>query len=447
MKPLGLGRERVKEALKSGKITVTVYGLGKLGLPLAAVLAGTGAVVVGVDVDEEKISMLRGGVNPYPWEPGLGELLQASRERMYFTTDAVDGARRGDFHIIVIPGKIKKGRFDEGPFLELAEKMAEGLEKGDIVITETTLPPGTTESLAPVLESRGLRVGRDLGLAHAPERTSSGTMIRDITRQYPKIVGASDPHTLEAVTGLYEAINEKGVIQVSSIRAAEAVKVFEGVYRDVNIGLANELALYAEKIGIDVYEVIRAANTQPYCNIHAPSAGVGGHCIPVYPHFVLQDFESTIIRAARRVNESMPEHVVRMAQDALNEMGKPIRGSRVLILGIAYRGNVKSLENSPGLEVAKRLREMGARVMVWDPMFEEGEIGELGFEPVGGPAEADLAIILADHRAFRDLEPGSLAPVVVDARPSLEKDPSVLAPGKLVRGVGFEPTNPSGSGS
>ncbi len=447
MKPLGLGREGVREALREGEITVTVYGLGKLGLPLAAVLASRGAKVVGVDVDPRKVSMLERGENPYPWEPGLSELLASNRGRMSFTTDPLEGARAADFHIIVIPGTLRRGVFDETPFMELAGKIAGGLQRGDIVITETTLPPGTTERIGQALESSGLRVARDFGLAHAPERTASGSMIRDITGRYPKIVGASDPETLEAVAGLYEAVNEKGVIRVSSIRTAEAVKVFEGVYRDVNIGLANELALYAERLGIDVYEAIRAANTQPYCHIHAPSAGVGGHCIPVYPHFVLQDFESGIMREARRANDSMPMHVVRLAQDALNEDGKPVKGSRILVLGIAFRGNVKSLENSPNLEVALGLRRRGARVLVWDPMFEPEEIRTLGLEPVDGPVEADLVLILADHREFSGLDTGSLGPRVIDARPRLDKDPRVLAPGKLVRGVGFEPTNPSGSGS
>lgn len=280
MKLLGLSREEVKRAIRNGEVTIAVYGLGKMGLPLAAVLANHGAKVIGVDINKKVVEMINNGINHINEEPGLSELVKKNVKegRLKATTDGIWAAKQADIMIIIVPTLTdERGNLKLGPVYDVAEKISQGLEKGDIIITEATMPPGTTESLVPILEKSGLKLG-DFGLAHAPERTMTGTAIRDITGQYPKIVGASDEKTLEAVIGIYETINKKGVIPVSSIKAAEAVKVFEGVYRDVNIALANELALWCEEHGLDALEVFKTANTQPYCHLHMPGAGVGGHC-------------------------------------------------------------------------------------------------------------------------------------------------------------------------
>ncbi|USS41017.1 nucleotide sugar dehydrogenase [Thermococcus aggregans] len=280
MKLIGLNRDEVKQAFKEGKVTIAVYGLGKMGLPLAAVFAEHGANVIGVDINEKVVEMINNGENHIKEEPGLSELVERNVKagRLKATTDGVWAAKQTDVMIILVPTLTDdRGNLKLEPVYDVARKIAKGLKKGDIVITEATMPPGTTESLVPILEESGLKLG-EFGLAHAPERTMTGTAIRDITGQYPKIVGASDEKTLEAVIGIYETINKKGVIPMSSIKAAEAVKVFEGVYRDVNIALANELALWCEEHGLDALEVFEAANTQPYCHLHMPGAGVGGHC-------------------------------------------------------------------------------------------------------------------------------------------------------------------------
>jgi len=280
VKLIGLTREEVKEAFKNGRFTIAVYGMGKMGLPLAAVFADHGANVIGVDINEKVVEMINRGENHVKEEPGLDELVRRNVEagRLKATTDGVWAAKQADVMVILVPTLTdERGNLKLGPVYDVAEKISQGLERGDIVITEATMPPGTTESLVPILEKSGLKLG-EFGLAHAPERTMTGTAIRDITGQYPKIVGASDKKTLEAVIGIYETINRKGVIPMSSIKAAEAVKVFEGVYRDVNIALANELAMWCEEHGLDALEVFQAANTQPYCHLHMPGAGVGGHC-------------------------------------------------------------------------------------------------------------------------------------------------------------------------
>jgi len=411
LKIKGLSRSAARQALKDGEVTVAVYGLGKMGLPLALVLAEVGAKVVGVDIREDYVDELNRGVNPLREEPGVDDLLAKHLEtgRFRATTNGVEASKKSDVIIALVPTLVDEfGIPNLTPLYDVVEVAAKGLEEGDIFILESTVPPGTSEKLGKRLEElSGLKMGEDFGVAHAPERTSSGRVIRDITESYPKIVGASDPETLESVVGFYEAVNKKGVIAVSSLAAAEAVKVFEGVYRDVNIALANELALYAEVMNIDVWEVIKAANTQPYCHIHNPGAGVGGHCIPVYPYFLihtagLNGLDMRILKVARRVNEEMPLHVAWLVVKALNELSRPVKGSRVLVLGFAYRPRVKEHMNTPAIPIVRRLEELGAQVYVYDPVYESEELKDMGFKPWAGEP-VDVVVIVTEYDEFRDL--------------------------------------------
>ncbi|RLF80438.1 nucleotide sugar dehydrogenase [Thermococci archaeon] len=430
MKLLGLKKDEVKQALREGKVTIAVYGLGKMGLPLAAVFAEHGANVIGVDINEKVVNNINNGINHINEEPGLDELVRKNVEegRLKATTDGIWAAKQADVMIIIVPTLTDdRGNLKLDPVYDVARKISQGLEKGDIVITEATMPPGTTESLIPILEKSGLKLG-DFGLAHAPERTMTGTAIRDITGQYPKIVGASDEKTLEAVIGIYETINKKGVIPMSSIKAAEAVKVFEGVYRDVNIALANELALWCEEHGLDALEVFKAANTQPYCHLHMPGAGVGGHCIPYYPWFVINLAKKTnprLIKTAREINDSMPHHVVELTIKGLNEVGKSLRGNNVLVLGLTFRGGVREFTKSPAIPIIKGLKEWGAKVYAYDPLCTPEDAKRFGAEWKEDFKDIDAIIIATDHREFRDLDLKEIAKqvrnkVIVDGRNVLD---------------------------
>ncbi|HLD75508.1 MAG TPA: nucleotide sugar dehydrogenase, partial [Candidatus Norongarragalinales archaeon] len=272
---------------------IALFGLGKMGLPLACALANAGHAVVGVDVNAEWVARINRKEDVLPREPGVHDLLLKTVGKNFTATTDSD-VSSFDFVILLVPTLIEETPTGIRPDLHLvfkvAEKIGKSLRKGTVVITECTLPPGSTEIIGSVLgRESGLFVGKDFGMAHCPERTSSGTALRDICGQYPKIVGASDPETLEKVSDLYASINSKGVIRMPSLSAAECVKVFEGIYRDVNIGLANELAKYCQDKGLDAFEIFQAANTQPFCHLHNPSCGVGGHCIPYYPYFVMSE--------------------------------------------------------------------------------------------------------------------------------------------------------------
>jgi len=426
MKLIGLNREEVKSALEKGDVTIAVYGLGKMGLPLAAVFADHGARVIGVDINEKVVEMINRGENHIKEEPGLGELVERNVEagRLKATTDGAWAAKQADVMVILVPTLTdERGNMKLEPVYEVAEKISRGLEKGDIVITEATMPPGTTESLIPILEESGLKLG-EFGLAHAPERTMTGTAIRDITGQYPKIVGASDEKTLEAVIGIYETINKKGVIPMSSIKAAEAVKVFEGVYRDVNIALANELAMWCEEHDLDAIEIFNAANTQPYCHLHMPGAGVGGHCIPVYPWFVINLAEKTnprLIRTAREINDSMPHHVVELTIKGLNETGRAVKDSNVLVLGLTFRGGVREFMKAAARPTIRELREWGANVYAYDPLCTPEDAKRFGAEWKEDFEGIDAIVITADHKEFKELDLEKLSKemrtrVIVDGR-------------------------------
>jgi len=437
---LGKSAEEVERSFTSGDVTVAVFGMGKMGLPLAAVFADKGAEVIGVDINEEVVEQINDGVNHIDKEPGLDKLVEENvREgRLRATSDGVEAASEADVSVILVPTLTdEKGNVQLGPVEDVAEIIVEGLDEGDVVITEATMPPGTTESLVPVLEDSGLELG-EFGLGHAPERTMTGTAVRDITGQYPKIVGANDEDTLEVLKGIYEVVNEKGVIEMSGILSAEAVKVFEGVYRDVNIGLANELALYCEEKGIDAIEVFEAANTQPFCDIHEPGAGVGGHCIPVYPWFVMNQMEkeeAEIISTSRKLNDFMPYHVVDLVVRGLNEKELSVKGSEVLVLGLTFRGGVREFMKTPAEPVIAELNKLGAEVYAYDPMCDEEDAKRYG---VGWKEDfdgVDAIVILTDHEEFEELDLEEIAgktdhKVIVDGR-------NVLDP-QEVRSLGFE---------
>lgn len=388
MKIYGLSEREVACAFAKGEVKVAVYGLGKMGLPLAAVFAERGARVLGVDIDREVVNAVNRGENHVVGEPLLDELVKwnVARGRLKATTDGTEAARWADVMVILVPVVLDENmRPDLRAIEAVCTCIAEGLEAGDFVIIETTLPPGATEGvLKPLLESSGLRAGEDFGIAHCPERAMTGRVVRDILGAYPKVVGGIDAKSTEAAKGIYRVVNSRGVIPVANATTAELVKVAEGIYRDVNIALANELAIVSKKLGVNVWEVIKVANTQPYCHLHHPGAGVGGHCIPVYPWFVI-DEDTRLIRTAREVNDSMSRFVISRFAEILAEEGENLNGNSIVVVGLTYRPGVKETYHSPAKQVIEQLKQRGARVYGYDALLSDDEIRSLiGVEPLNG---------------------------------------------------------------
>jgi nucleotide sugar dehydrogenase len=408
---------------------ICVVALGKIGLPLAAQYASKGHEVVGVDIEPRVVELVNAGLEPFPGESGLGDVLKqvVADGRLTATTDGAAGARGAQAVVVVVPLVVDgAGVPDFGPLDAATGRVAAGLTAGTVVSYETTLPVGTTRGrFTPALEAgSGLKAGKDFGVVFSPERVLTGRIFADL-RKYPKLVGGIDAYSAQRGVAFYEQVLDfderadlprpNGVWDLGTAEAAELAKLAETTYRDVNIGLANTFARFADHSGLDIAAVIEACNSQPYSHIHQPGIAVGGHCIPVYPRMYLwNDPDAAVVRAARETNAAMPAYAI----DLLAEAHGGLDGARVAVLGVAYRGGVKETAFSGVFGAVEALRAHGARPLVSDPMYSDEEIRALGFEPYAPGAAVDAAVIQADHAEYRRLTPADLPGVrtLIDGR-------------------------------
>ncbi|MFP8953053.1 nucleotide sugar dehydrogenase [Natrialbaceae archaeon A-arb3/5] len=419
---------RQRERLTGGDVPVAVYGLGKMGLPLAGVYAETTGNVTGVDVDPAVVETINAGESHVVGEPELADLVaeQVEHGRLKATTDGPAAAAAARIHVIIVPTLLDE---DDEPNLSTVESVADdiaaGLAPGDLVIAESTLPPGTCRDvLQPHLASESGLDPDEFGLAFCPERTSSGTALRDIRGQYPKVVGGVDEESTRAAAIVYDELSDSEVHTVADATTAEAVKVFEGIYRDVNIALANELGRLADELGISVREAIETANDLPMCQLHDPGPGVGGHCIPYYPHFLLSQANEpmALTRTARQVNETMPTVVVDRLADELAADEVALSDASVVVLGITYRPGVEETRASPAIGVIDELAERGADVAGVDPLVDPAEYGARPIELEDLREESfDAAVLVTPHDEFDRIPWTELEPMVVlDGRDAVD---------------------------
>lgn len=416
-----------------------VVALGKIGLPIAAKIALAGHEVVGCDLNPRVVDLINGAEVPFPGEAGLQEALSelVPSGRLKASTDTTAAVAEGAELVIAVPPLAvdEDARPDYGALDAVVRDVGRGLRPGTLVSVETTLPVGTTRGrIAPALaELSGLRSEQDFFTVHSPERVYSGRIFRDLDT-YPKIVGGLSEAGERRAVELYSSFLEPEVRPMGSAEAAELTKLAETTYRDVNIALANEFARFADRLGIDIGRVIEAANSQPFSHIHSPGIAVGGHCIPVYPRFYTSgDPEARLPVVSREVNESMPAYAIDLLEAALPG---GLAGTRVLILGVTYRGDVKETAFSGAFAARGELERRGARALASDPLFDDEELRALGFEPWGGEG-IDAAIIQADHSSYARLTPADLPGVraVLDGRGVL--DPARWqAAGVAVRRIG-----------
>ncbi|NUB93954.1 nucleotide sugar dehydrogenase [Haloterrigena sp. SYSU A121-1] len=420
--------ERQRDLLTDGEIPVAVYGLGKMGLPLAGVYAETTGAVTGVDIDPDVVDRINGGENHVVGEPGLDELVaeQVDAGRLEATTEGPEAAANARIHVIIVPTLLDD---DDDPNLATVESVvddiAAGLAPGDLVIAESTLPPTSCRDvIRPHLEQESGLEDDEFGLAFCPERTSSGRALEDIRGAYPKVVGGIDDESTRAASVVYDELSSNEVHPVSDATTAEAVKVFEGVYRDVNIGLANELGRLADELGISVREAIGTANDLPMCQLHDPGPGVGGHCIPFYPHFLLSQAEEPmdLTRTARRLNDEMPAVTVDRLERELEATGDDLADASVVVLGITYRAGVEETRASPAIGVIDALRDAGADVAGVDPLVDPADYGARAVDVDDLADESfDAAIVVTPHAEFEAIPWADLEPmVVVDGRDAID---------------------------
>ena len=407
---------------------ICVVALGKIGLPLAVQFADKGHHVIGADVDQRVVDLVNAGEEPFPGEHQLAEKLAAAVKegRLRATTDTADAVAASEAVVLVVPLFVDAEGIPDFRSMDAATKaVASGLKPGTLVSYETTLPVGTTRGrwASMLADGSGLEPGKDFSLVFSPERVLTGRVFADL-RKYPKLVGGIDEESARHGVRFYEEVLDfderadldrpNGVWDLGSAEAAELAKLAETTYRDVNIGLANQFARYADEIDVDIIKVIEACNTQPYSHIHRPGIAVGGHCIPIYPRIYLwNDPHATVVRAARDANADMPAYAV----DLLAAGYGDLKGARVLVLGVSYRGGVKESAFSGVFPTVAELQRRGASVFVSDPMYTAEEVEVLGLPPHRGE-EVDAAVVQTDHASYATLSSADLphVKVLVDGR-------------------------------
>jgi UDP-N-acetyl-D-glucosamine dehydrogenase len=413
------------DKIKKREAVCAVIGLGYVGLPLAVEFARAGLEVIGIDLNKEKVDQVNAGKSYIVDVKEEDVRFLVKEKRLRATTD-FSVLKKVDTINICVPTPLRKTKDPDISYIvNAAEEIVKYIHSGQLIILESTTYPGTTEEvLLPMFEQKNLTVGNDFFLAFSPERVDPGNP-KFQTKNITKVVGGMTPACCDVAKALYE-VSIETVYTVSSPKVAEMVKLLENTFRSVNIGLANEICLMSEKLGVDVWEVIDAAATKPFGFMpFYPGPGLGGHCIPIDPFYLswkarLNGFEPRFIELAGDINKSMPEHVVAVAQDMLNKKKKALNGSTVIVMGIAYKANIDDMRESPSLEVITFLEEKGAKVITIDPYVPKFKIGDKDYATTTLSIEmlqhADLVIIVTNHKDFDYEFVVSNAQLVLDTR-------------------------------
>src|SRR5436309_4263195 len=422
-------------SIKEKSARIGVVGLGYVGLPLVTEFASKGFKCTGFEVDEMKVSQINAGES-YVGDVAAVTVKQVVEGGHLVATTDFDRLKECDAIIICVPTPLRKTKEPDVSFiLAAAEEIQKRLRRGQLIILESTTYPGTTdEVLLPMFEETGLKLDEAFLLAFSPERVDPGNP-QFKTHNIPKVVGGVTNDSTEVAAFLYSQI-VNDVHAVTSARVAEAAKLLENTFRAVNIGMANEMARLCYALGIDTWEVIRAAATKPFGFMpFYPGPGIGGHCIPLDPHYLSwkarqHGFDSRFIGLAEEVNSRMPEHVVQLVSDGLNDAEKPLKGSRVLLLGVAYKKDINDVRESPALSIIDLLRAKGARVSYHDPFVSEVRFDDAHTQSAGDPLQSsaltdeelrasDCVVIVTDHSPINYRRITELAPLIVDTRNAL----------------------------
>ncbi len=431
-------KEQIISLITEKRAHVGVIGLGYVGLPLLAEFAGRGFQATGFEVDADKAAQINSGAS-YVGDVDSSVVKKLVDAKLLRATIDFENLKDCDAIIICVPTPLRKTKEpDVSYILAAADEIKKRLRRGQLIILESTTYPGTTnEVLLPMFEETGLKLDEDFLLAFSPERVDPGNP-QFQTNNIPKVVGGVTADSTDGASHLYSQI-VKDVHAVSSARVAEAAKLLENTFRAVNIGMANEMARLCYALNIDTWEVIRAAATKPFGFMpFYPGPGIGGHCIPLDPHYLSwkarqHGFDSRFIGLAEEVNSRMPDHVVQLVSDGLNDERKAVKGSRVLLLGVAYKKDINDVRESPALSIIDRLRAKGADVHYHDPFVKEIRFDDAHTESAGEPLDsepltdealgaADCIVIVTDHSEIDYGRVCQLTSLVVDTRNALNGD-------------------------
>jgi len=447
-------KDLLLERIEDRKATVAIIGLGYVGLPLAVEFAKGGFKVIGYDVSERVVRSLMEGRSHIQDVPSA-EVAKLVRQGLFEATTDESRLKDADAVSIAVPTPLAKTRDPDMSYVTAAaEAVSRTAHKGLLVVLESTTYPGTTrEVLLPILTKLGLTVGEDVFLAFSPERVDPGNP-KYQTKNTPKVVGGITPACTEVATALYAAVIDE-VVPVTTTEAAELVKLLENTFRSVNIGLVNEMAIVCDKLGVDVWEVIEAAATKPFGFMKfTPGPGIGGHCIPLDPHYLAWkmrtlNYKTRFIDLASEINSQMPAYVMEKVAQALNDDRKAFNGSRVLVVGVAYKPDIDDIRESPALDVMRLLEQHGAEVVFYDPhvsSFREDGHSRSGVDLTPDELHrADAVVIVTNHRAIDYQMLMDHATVIVDSRNAMSRTiktrarvVSLANPRSAAAGVGTE---------
>lgn len=426
--------------------SLSIIGLGHIGLPTAALFAKNGLRVIGVDINKKLINTVNQGRSPIN-EPGLNELVEnAVKNGNLVAKDVIDDDLKfSNVFIVIVPTPVDDfKKSDLSAVKSVCEQIYRYLKKDDLVIIESTVPPKTCENIIiPLLEKSGLKAGKDFGVAYTPERAIPNNTLYEMMNN-ARVIGAVNDKYADLACSLYKLITIGEIIKVENLMTAEMVKLIENTYRDTNIALSNEIAKICEKLDINAIDAINAANYHPRVNIHMPGPGVGGHCLPIDPYFIVEiaeneGIEANLIKSARNVNEGMPEHVVEIIIDTLSEIGIQVKNCNIGLLGVSYKGNVADARETPVKTIINLLIQKGAKIYANDPYTPIEVIDSFGAIPssISDVLNCQCVVLLTDHDEYKDINPGMiLNNVFICTRPILNPD-EFRKKGVIFKGIGI----------
>lgn len=440
--------------LKSGEIKACVIGIGRIGLPTALSFANAGFPTIGVDINTSLVQMVNSGDYPLKDEPDFDKIFEdvVKRKILWAATEISEAVPKCNLVILSLPTPMDENNVpDYSALISVGRNLNKLLNKGSIVVVESTIEPGFVENeLLSIIEGndKALKAGSDFSIAACPETANPGQILHDFGA-VPRLVGAINDKTTKMVSEIYKHVFGAEIIMMPDCKTANAAKLTANVFRDINIAFVNELAILFENLGIDIIKVLQACDKKYNFETHYPGAGVGGPCLPVNSYQILNSARGMenngllrIIRAARETNESMPYHVVELLVDALTEAGKSVKGSTIALLGVSYKPNVKDIQLAPAEAIIKRLDQLQAKVKIYDPYFKSTQVfshkteGDL----INTISNVDATIIVTAHDEFKKIEPSLLAskmktPVIIDARGIVDVNIAKKA-GLIFRGIG-----------
>ena len=442
---------KIIESIQLGKLSICVIGIGRIGLPTALSFASSGLSTIGVDINEKLVNMINSGNFPLKDEPGYDVIFDKviTEKKFRATSNFSEGVNSSDVIVLSLPTPMdEKNIPNYSALLSVAQKLHDEMSDGKLIIIESTVEPGFVEKdFLEILEGTDKKSGKNFCLGVCPETANPGQILNDFER-LPRLVGAMDDHTRNLITKIYKHVFTVDLIPMPNCKTANAVKLTTNVFRDLNIAFVNELALIFEKADIDIMTVLEAAKTKYNFQVHYPSAGVGGPCLPVNSYqminfaknFTSQTFE--LVENGRKINEKMPFHTIDLLEDALKEIKKPLSGSTILVLGLSYKPDVKDIQISPVEKIVEILKEKGVNILTYDPYFKDLEVFGIKTldDYVQNLENSDGLIIATAHKEFHNIDPIFLKnkmkhPVVIDSKNIIDQQLAKKA-GLVYRGIG-----------